>query len=89
MGKRLTVKYTGETEYNHVKLIAAGTEFKAVLAKDYGEGRLGILIRGSSLRTAAGDKTLFPSKQYLFVTGRKNSEMVVVQASPTIEDLAS
>ena len=78
MGKRLTVKYVGETEYRDVKLIPVGTEFKAVEATNYGSGVVGVYIRGTSLAKAAGNKELFQAKQYLFVTGRKNSEMEVL-----------
>lgn len=78
MGKRLTVKYIGETEYRDVKLIPVGTEFKATEATDYGNGVLGVYIRGTNLAKAADRKDLFKAKQYLFVIGRKNSEFEVV-----------
>lgn len=69
MAKRMTVKYKGHSHYNDVQLIPDGTEFKGV---ESGSG--GVFIRGTSLAKACGVKGKFPSKQYLFVLGRDNSE---------------
>ncbi len=78
MGKRIKVKYLGESLYYNLKTVDTGTIFSAVLATDYGHGHVGVFIRGSNLQKAAGVKGLFPAKQYLFVTGRKNSEMEII-----------
>ncbi len=72
MGKRVAVVYNGHSRYSDVQLIAKGTQFKAVSA-----GGNGVFIRGSSLAKACGVKGKFPSKQYLFVLGRDNSEFEV------------
>lgn len=76
MARRMAVVYKGHSLYSNVQLIPEGTKFKGVSA-----GGNGVFIRGSNLAKACGVKGTFTAKQYLFVLGRDNSEMEVVDDS--------
>ena len=81
MAKRIAVKYKGGSHYTAMKLIPAGTEFKAVESLDNKGNFQGVFIRGSSLTKAAKGKHKFTSKQYLFIISPDvaiNNQMEVV-----------
>lgn len=80
MGKRVEVRYKGGSHYVAMKLIPAGTIFKAVVA-DLPGILEGVYIRGTSLTKATGGVHVFKDKQYLFVTAGNvaiDSKMEVV-----------
>ena len=71
MGKRLEVRYLGNSLYTAMKQIPTGTVFKATLilpavAVDV----VAFNIRGSALKKVSGNKTAFNAKQYSFSIGQ-------------------
>ena len=78
MAKRLNVRYNGGSAYTAVQHIPVNTVFKGVESRAADGSLIGVFIRGSSLRKASGLRRQFCAKQYLFVLGRDNSEMVAV-----------
>ena len=78
MGKRITIKYTGNGNYEGLTGVDVGTEFKAVEFRRSSDNfLLGAYVRGSTLAKATGNKEAFTHKQYLFVFGYSNSDMEI------------
>ena len=80
MSKRISIRYKGGSHYIGMKLIPAGTIFKAVDAEVKGGKLTGVYIRGSSLTKATKGKYTLKGKQYLFIVsgGAIDNQMEVI-----------